>query len=313
MKEEILKAVVALWPVRLKKIHSHMLIQGSPERSLFRVVIEDFHGSFFVMEQIPDKLLENKRRIAARLDFLAKENLAHVQPYLASQGGEHIIQFKNDFWQMIPFVQGVELDREKYMYEKWRGPKLAAFLIELRRKSEKMPFSGGVFSLPGYIDKLIREINLYNHDIQDVIEDVAAFLEKDFMPVYGKLPVAFCHGDYHPLNIIWSDTDIQCVIDWEFCGYKSELYDIANLVGCIGSEDPQSLTGELIKSFIAGMKDAGFISETSWKYLVEFIVALRFAWLSEWLRRKDTEMISLELDYMRLLIDNKNVLHRAWL
>jgi len=54
------------------------------------------------------------------------------------------------------------------------------------------------------------------------------------------------------------------------------------------------------------MKEAGIISKTSWRYLVEFIVALRYAWLSEWLRQKDTEMISLELDYMRLLIENKN-------
>ncbi|MFA5321672.1 MAG: phosphotransferase [Smithella sp.] len=314
MKEEILNAVAALWQVRLKKLHSDILIQGSPERSLFRVVLEDINGNFFVLEKIPEKNLEHKRQIAARLDFLAKENLAHIQTYLASPNGEHIIKYKNDLWQMLPFVPGVELDREKYMHEKWRGPALAAFLIELRHKSRTMSLqnSGGVFSLSAYIYKLIREINLYNHDIKDVIENVAGFLEKDFMPVYAKLPIAFCHGDYHPLNIIWSDTDIRCVIDWEFSGYKSELYDMANLVGCVGSEDPQSLTGELIKSFIAGMKNAGFISEISWKYLVEFIVALRFAWLAEWLRRKDAEMVSLELDYMRLLIDNKNFLNRTW-
>jgi homoserine kinase type II len=61
------------------------------------------------------------------------------------------------------------------------------------------------------------------------------------------------------------------------------------------------------------MKKAKIISKTSWMYLLEFIVALRFAWLAEWLRRKDTEMISLELDYMQLLIDNKNVLQKTWL
>jgi homoserine kinase type II len=85
------------------------------------------------------------------------------------------------------------------------------------------------------------------------------------------------------------------------------------LIGCIGVEYPQSLTGELVKSFIADIKAAGIISKTSWKYLVEFIAALRFAWLSEWLRQKDTEMIALELDYMRLLIKNKNDLQKAWL
>ena len=132
------------------------------------------------------------------------------------------------------------------------------------------------------------------------------------MPMYEKLPVAFCHGDYHPLNIIWSTDDIKCVIDWEFSGYKSEIYDAANLIGCVGVEDPQSLTGNLVKSFIADMKRAEIISNISWRYLVEFIIALRFAWLSEWLRRRDTEMIRLELDYMRLVIENKSSLQKAW-
>ena len=215
---------------------------------------------------------------------------------------------------MIPFVPGVLLDRGKYMYEKWRGPVLANFLIELLRKSNGLPFfdPSKAFSLKNYVYKLIRDINLYNKNIVSDIKDVACFLEKDFMPSYEKLPVAFCHGDYHPMNIIWSADDIKCVIDWEFSGYKSEIYDAANLIGCVGVEDPQSLTGDLIKSFIAEMKEAGIISKTSWKYLVEFIIALRFAWLSEWLRRRDMEMISLELDYMRLLIENISSLQKAW-
>ena len=312
---EILKAVADLWQVRPKKLHHNIPVQGSPERSVFRVVLEDNNGKYFVLEQIPVKSLEHKKQIAATLDFLAKNNLSHIQPYLVGQKGTHVIKYKNNFWQMTPFVQGVTLDREKYMYEKWRGRALADFLIELRRKYHALPFYDfhKVFSLKDYVYKLIRDINLYNKDIKDDIKDIANFLEKDFMPAYEKLPVAFCHGDYHPLNIIWSADDIKCVIDWEFSGYKSEIYDVANLIGCVGVEDPQSLTGDLIKSFIANMKEAGIISKTSWKYLVEFIIALRFAWLSEWLRRRDTEMISLELDYMRLLIENKSSLQKAWL
>ncbi|MFZ2394933.1 MAG: GIY-YIG nuclease family protein [Smithella sp.] len=314
-RKEFLKSVATLWQVNLKRIHKNIPMQGSPERSVFRIVLEDENGKYFVLEQIPPKSLENKKRIATTLDFLAKKNLVDVQPYLASGKGDFIIEHRNNFWQMIPFVPGVELDREKYIYDKWRGPALALFLIDLRRKSKSLPFQnpGNVFSLKDYIYKLIREINLYNKDIKDEIKNVARFLEIDFMPMYEKLPVAFCHGDYHPLNVIWSADNIKCVIDWEFCGYKSELYDAANLIGCIGVEDPQSLTGDLVRCFIADMKKAKIISQKSWLYLLEFIVALRFAWLSEWLRREDTEMISLELDYMRLLIDNKNILQKAWL
>jgi homoserine kinase type II len=312
--KETLQTVADRWHVRLKKLRHDISIQGSPERSVFRVVLEDENGKLLVLEQVPPKSFDLKRKIARTLDFLSEKNLACIQPYLADEKGKHVIKYKNGFWQMIPFVPGVLLDRGKYMYEKWRGPVLANFLIELLRKSNGLPFfdPSKAFSLKDYVYKLIRDINLYNKNIVSNIKDVACFLEKDFMPSYEKLPVAFCHGDYHPMNIIWSADDIKCVIDWEFSGYKSEIYDAANLIGCVGVEDPQSLTGDLIKSFIAEMKEAGIISKTSWKYLVEFIVALRFAWLSEWLRRRDMEMISLELDYMRLLIENKSSLQKAW-
>jgi homoserine kinase type II len=310
-----LHALAKLWRVNLKKLHDDIQIQGSPERSVFRIVLEDDNGKWFVLEQIDRDTVEHKKQIAGILHFLANQNLSRIQPYLLSAEGGHIIKHKNNFWQMVPFVHGVELDREKYMYDEWRGPALADFLIELRRKSPNPLFrhAQNIFSLKNYVYKLIRDINLYKKDIKSEVNDIACFLEKDFIPGYDKIPVAFCHGDYHPLNIIWSVDDIQCVIDWEFCGYKSDLYDAANLIGCVGVEDPQSLTGMLVKSFIAKMKVAGVISVMSWKYLVEYIVALRFAWLSEWLRKKDSEMISLELDYMRLLIDHKNGLQKAWL
>lgn len=310
-----LQEVAKLWRVNLKEMRSDILIQGSPERSVFRVVLEDHKGRFFVLEQIDPGTFECKKQIAATLDYLANQNLSRVQPYLFSAKGEHIVTHKNNFWQMVPFVPGLVLDREKYMHEEWRGPVLAGFLIELSRKSHNRPFFKfhRVFSLKKYVYKLIREINLYNQDIKSKVNDIAGFLENDFMPVYDKIPVTFCHGDYHPLNIIWSKDDIKCVIDWEFCGYKSELYDAANLIGCVGMEDPRCLKGMLVKGFITKMQETEIISEMSWKYLVEYIVALRFAWLSEWLRKKDSEMISLELDYMRLLIDHKKSLQKAWL
>lgn len=310
-----LRAIAKLWGVSLIKLHNDIQIQGSPERSVLRVVLEDRNGKLFVLEQIDPKTVEHKKQIAGILHFLGNQNLPRIQPYLSPAKGAHVIKHENTFWQLMPFVQGIALDREKYMYDEWRGSALADFLIELRRKSQNPFFLHvhNIFSLKKYLYKLIREINLYNKDIKSKVNDIACFLEKDFMPVYDKIPISFCHGDYHPLNIIWSADDIQCVIDWEFCGYKSDLYDAANLIGCIGMEDPPSLTGRLVKRFIAEMKASGIISEISWKYLVEYIVANRFAWLSEWLRKKDSEMIFLELDYMGLLMDYKKGLQKAWL
>jgi homoserine kinase type II len=132
------------------------------------------------------------------------------------------------------------------------------------------------------------------------------------MKVHDTLPVAFCHGDYHPLNIIWQDNEIEAVIDWEFCGLKPDIYDCANLIGCIGMEHPSGLVDGLALSFIHDMQRSSIISAQSWEMFAEFVLALRFAWLAEWLRKKDREMIDLEETYMNLLMDNMEILKSAW-
>ena len=59
-------------------------------------------------------------------------------------------------------------------------PALAAFLIELRRKSKKLPFFDPrqIFSLKDYIYKLIHEIDRYNHDIKTKLRMLPVFWKK---------------------------------------------------------------------------------------------------------------------------------------
>jgi homoserine kinase type II len=124
--------------------------------------------------------------------------------------------------------------------------------------------------------------------------------------------IRFCHGDYHPLNVIWASKGINAVIDWEFLGYKPEIYDIAMMIGCLGMEKPQSLTGDLVFEFVKRFKESGLIAEICWSYLFEFVLALRFAWLSDWLKRSDAEMTDLEAVYLQLLLDNREIFIRSW-
>ena len=84
------------------------------------------------------------------------------------------------------------------------------------------------------------------------------------------------------------------------------------MVGCLGVEHPSSLVGDLVTNLIAQVKAAGIFADISWDHFIEFVVALRFAWLSEWLRKEDREMIALELDYLELLIQNRDLLAREW-
>jgi homoserine kinase type II len=42
------------------------------------------------------------------------------------------------------------------------------------------------------------------------------------------------------------------------------------------------------------------------------VIATRFAWLSDWLRRRDKEMIELEATYIYLLIQSRLDLSNFW-
>lgn len=313
-EDDVIKQIAALWGIVVKKTLPQLMPEGSPERTLFRIVIEDESGKRFVLEQIPPSAFHAKMKIIKTLEFLSARGLAGVVPYCADAQGQHIQTYAHGLWQMVPFLPGEPLDRSSYLYEGWRAGVLADFLIGLQKSSRDIPFFryDDMFSIKKYVYTLTAQVQRREPGIFPAVQSVVAFLERDFMRVYDTWPAAFCHGDYHPLNIVWGRDDMKAVIDWEFCGMKPEVYDAANMTGCLGMEHPSSLTGDLVVNFIGKLKAAGIFAPVSWEYFLEFVVAMRFAWLSEWLRKDDREMIALELEYMDLLISHRDTLCRAW-
>jgi len=310
----IIKETILFWNLKLKKIRGDIHIAGSPERCEFRIVIEDQDGRLFICEKISQAAYEHKMRIIKTLEFLVRQNLPFIQPYIPNKKREYIVRNNHGLWQLTRFVDGVGLKRPEYVFHRWRGNALADFLIKLNKKSPGIDnvYPVQSFSIKNYIYELIDTISIHESELRISINPMVGFLEKSFMGVHDKLPQGFCHGDYHPLNVIWSTNGINAVIDWEFSGYKPEIYDVVNLIGCIGMEDPESLVGDLIAELIQRLRQAKLFSALSWRYLLEFIVALRFAWLSEWLRKSDKDMIKLEQVYMLLLIENKEKLIHSW-
>jgi len=304
----------AEWNLTVLNINRNIPIAGSPERCELRFVIECDDTATYLIESVFDSDVHHKLKIISCLNYLADKGLPAINKYICTSRNEYIVDCEDRFWQLSPYVEGTALCRPEYVFDKWRGRVLAGFLIDLENKSKEIPFFKNIkpFSIKYYIYNLISQIRKNDPEVLGKIEPVLCFLEKRFMEVHDRLPVSFCHGDFHPLNIIWSDDSIRVVIDWEFMGIKPRIYDAANLVGCIGIEDLEGLTGELTCDFITALKDAGLISGISREFFPEFVIAVRFAWLSEWLRHKDREMIELETVYMNLLADNSAMLKNAW-
>lgn len=314
MKNNILSEVLAAWGIDLRCDRPDLAIAGSPERTEFRVVIEDAHEKLFLLEAVAPAQAGHKQNIITALVHLKRFEVPYIQTYLPARSKAEMIMCQGKAWQLVPYIEGVELKRPAYTREGWRGKGLADFLIALRQRTGPIPGFNKEqpFSLINFIHEFQGKLGRHDPKLLAGVRPVIEQLAAGFFADYEKMPVAFCHGDYHPLNIIWAERGIKAVIDWEFLGYKAELYDIANMIGCLGMEDPACLTGDLVYEFIQSALSSGSWHKGSWKSLFDFVVALRLAWLSEWLRKPDPEMVELETVYIELLLEHRAKIEGSW-
>ncbi len=296
------------------RLRPDLALAGSPERTAWRSVVETADRQLFVLEKIPSIVYSRKRRISGVLQMLSGLGLQQIVPYLPDAGGERIPLIEHGLWQLCPYVGGVVLDRPAYIMDGWRGDAVSEFLIGLHAICAKEPaaFETPPFSIAAYSRNLCATLSQQNPTAAEHYRPFMDHLEKQLVPVHDRLPSRFCHGDLHPMNIIWGRRSVRAVIDWEFCGTKPEIYDLANLLGCLGVEDPQSLAGPFVNRLISRLRQSGVYSETSWKALPDLMLAIRFAWLSEWMRKDDRPMIRMEADYMALLLENRSDLAGRW-
>ena len=311
---EFLLPLLDKWGLELGQIIPDALIPGSPERTIQRLVVTTTGGHTFILEEITPQSLPRKKEISSFLDTLVDHDLPCIHPYIRNQGGDTIITYHQRYWQLRDYIQGTPLDRSGYLHESWRGKALGEFLIHFYRVSAQLDFSfrEPVFSIVAFIHKFMQTLSFHQPELAVEITPIFNFLEKDFFASHNDLPIGFSHGDYHPLNVIWSETEMVSVIDWEFCGKKPKIYDFSLLVGCIGIEDPWALKGPLTQALLRTIKREKIYCEASMAQLFNMVLALRFAWLSEWLRKKDHDMIRLEIDYMTLLWQNHETIQLLW-
>ncbi len=304
-ESELLTQISMRWDMAFVRWRADLPLTGSPERTIWRQVIESDSGRLFVLEQIPSTLFARKHRIISILNALDDRGLKQVIPYRPDTTGDPLPLIQHGLWQLCPFVSGIGLDRPAYAMHGWRGQAAADFLIGLNAICDEIPIFRDTqpFSITAYCRDLFATISAIHPEIAHRYHPFMAHLEAHLFPALDSLPSAFCHGDYHPINMIWGHGSIRAVIDWEFCGIKPEAYDLANLLGCLGMEDPRSLAGPLVGRLIHRLRQSRIFSHASWEALADLMLAIRFAWLSEWMRKKDRQMIRMEADYMALLLE----------
>ncbi len=306
-------AVLGLLGIDFSKARPDLPLAGSPERSLDRLAAESTDGRLWIVERHDPAAAPRKQEIA-RAAALIAARLPEMRTWLAFAPDRYIAERGGGAWQVSPFVPGVALDRPAYAFEGWRGQALADLLIRFHAASAGlvMPEDGPAFSLAAFIHDLFGKLSDRRRPLFERLYPALLHLERRLFPALGLLPVRFSHGDFHPLNVIWAKDGIAGLIDLEFCGPRPETYDAALLLGCLGMEEPKALVGDLVKTLVARLRAGAGYSAAGWELVPDLVLALRFAWLSDWLRRDDREMIDLEAVFIGLLLANREALARAW-
>ncbi|SDK38508.1 homoserine kinase type II [Maridesulfovibrio ferrireducens] len=292
------------WARKTLRRHTEKNIPGSPERAISRSVIEDTNNNLWLMERIATKQIESRSAIARNLQSLHDSGLDKLLLYQLTDDDSYIADIMGFPWQLSPYYESDELPRPEFIHEAERGEVLAEFLCSLREHGKGKTFEKGAvpFDLLEYATTLVKTISEREPKVFERLEPICEKLFPE-MEKFPSLPTAFCHGDFHPLNVLWKGKTVGAVIDWEFSDMRPEIYDVANMVGCVAFENPDAFDSGLIPAFMKNLKRDTDIAPESFAMLPYFIPALRFAWLSEWLRKKDWEMLSMELDFMEILLD----------
>jgi homoserine kinase type II len=313
-KDQFIEWLNRQWCIEFDLIRPDITIEGSPERTLARTVFQVKNGQRFLLEKFAKGRSPIRQQVAEAIEYLNQNGLREAPAYRKTDEGEFLPCFNGACYQLSRFLPGTGIKRPDYLASPTIGKNFAAFLKNLSRASiniEKLIHSAP-FSIKAYIYKLFEEMKVHDPSMVERFLPFLVFLEKTFMPFHDKLPLSFCHGDLHPLNVIWNQEEILAVIDWEFTGIKPDIYDAANLVGCAGIENPEGLGMPMVMTFLKELRRTGLFSNAGWRFFPEYVLALRFAWLSEWLRKKDTEMLAMEEMFMRILVDNIDLLRHGW-
>jgi len=77
----------------------------------------------------------------------------------------------------------------------------------------------------------------------------------------------FIHGDFHYANILWVDSNISCVLDYELSGYGIREFDMAWSVFLRPGQSFPIFMDE-VESFLKGYKDAYDLSSFHYYYVL---------------------------------------------
>lgn len=155
VSSELLRDILNCWGLAFEDLHPEIPIQGSPERCLYRVVV-DAGGSRHLLEELDSRTLARKIRIARHVTLLAARGLPALAPR-AGLDGSFVQRVADRTWQLTPFLDGLAPNPENLWRDAWRGEALALFLRDLRQAARDLDATEIPFDLRAYAAQIASD------------------------------------------------------------------------------------------------------------------------------------------------------------
>ncbi len=295
------------WNIKFKKRLDKISLAGSPSRTITRFVFSDDKDNLYTAEGFACEREDKQIRQTVMLEFLKENGLESVLPAIRTVSGGYGVRLDNLFYQVRPFADADSFPDHSHWNQAVYGNIWSEFLLALRKVSKLPDFpknSDRNFRFTRYLPILIKELKCRAPGIENRLEPVLESL-RDFLEIEPCLPAFFAHGDFHPGNILMRNNQIKAVIDWEFSGMKTAGYDAALMIGCLGIDDSEWMTGPAARTMIGNLIRNRYMPPMALKYFPDLTIAIRLAWLAEWAELNESALLERELSFVELLSARK--------
>jgi homoserine kinase type II len=302
------------WRVEPKTLLETSTDSHAMDLPILHIEFEDMEGRRWVLEKITSDASAHKLAIAEILETLANHDMEAILPYGRNTLGQFITRYAGQLCMLRPLSKGITVNQKAWFKGPWRAEALAGFLTKLQCVAEACDFNDNAqaFSVIALVQQRMDAFLRHRPDVARSLDPVFQGLEKTLFPIIDRLPAKFCHGDFQPRNLAWGEGTIASIVGWEHCGIKPEGYDAATMVGALGFDNPDALINAFTRRFIGRLRDEAPYAAISWQGFYDLVIAIRFGWLTEWIRTNNEKARDLEMLYMNLLTAQKDYILKKW-
>ena len=183
---------------------------------LERTVAEDARGPVVGRREARHPDGGRARRRSPRPLAILAGRLPEVKPWLAFAPGRFVAEREGGAWQVSPFVAGDTPRPARFAFEGLAGRGPGRPSRPPSEAARHMPGrdAAAAFSLTGFVRDLLGKTERPGTPASSTASIRPSSSSSATCSRSSALvPAAFSHGDFHPLNMIWSPTGIDALID----------------------------------------------------------------------------------------------------